>query len=279
MGVVGLILTHKLTVKLVLSLIGSCSNVLTHIYTLPTDFESLFSLRLIPSLVRFSAAQRPLVTVWLDGGILKRTMADIESPGGHADPKISPTDVSKTSHFVNGAQTNDAASSHPKGSMTTGLPWQGDGNTTPNVVNETPEKIIASITAAAADRELAHQVWMNSSERDDEVSDALNRMMDWVNKLVSVLTVTDMVGRSDLVCPKLHGVHISRNPVGLLPNIIYLHILIYCLTLRLLGVPTTNHLDSQGRTRDYFDGHTIEPGARSFEHGNARGGAQTRCIR
>jgi hypothetical protein len=276
--VVGLILTRKLSVKLILSLIGSLSNVLTHIYTLPTDFESLFSLRLIPMLVRFSAAQRPLITVWLEGDILKRTMADIESPGGHADPKISPTDVSETSHFINGAQTNDAASSHPKGSMTTGLPWQGDGNTTPNVINETPEKIIASIAAAAADRETAHQVWMNSSERDDEVRDALNRMMGWVDKLVSVITVTDMVGRSDLVCPNLACVHISRNSVGFLPNI-YRHILMYCLTLGLLDIPTTHHFDSQGRTRDHFDGHTIKPGARSFKYGNARGGPQTRCIR
>jgi hypothetical protein len=217
--------------------------------------------------------------IGLAGGILKRTMADIVSRGVHADPKISTPDILGTSHSVNGAQINDAAGSHPKSSMTTAPSLQPDGNTPLNVVNENSEKIETSIAAAAADLEIAHQVWMNSSERDDEVRVGMKCMMDWVHKLVSVITVTDMLRRFDLVALKLHAVYISRNSIGLLPNIIYLRILMYCSTLGSLGVLITHHFDSQGRTRDHFDGHTIKPSACAFEHGNARRSAQTRCIR
>jgi hypothetical protein len=138
-------------------------------------------------------------------------MADIGSPGGHTDTNIVPPNVSDISNPINGAQIGGAASSHQRGSMAAGPSSQGYDNISSNVVNESPRKSKTPIAAAAADRAIALQVWMNSAERDDDVRDALGRMMGWVEQLVSVVTVIGMPSRFDLVVLTLHAAATPRD--------------------------------------------------------------------
>ena len=124
-------------------------------------------------------------------------MADFES-GEPVVPQIPSSNVSKHSSFTNDGQIYDPTPSQPKDTSAMEPSSQGNNNSQSEMAKESPKKIKSPIAAAAADREIALRVWMASSDRNDDVRDALGRMLGWVEELVSTFYVLRVLSEFNL---------------------------------------------------------------------------------
>jgi len=125
-------------------------------------------------------------------------MADFES-GEPAVPQLSSSNELKHSGFTNDGRVYDPTLSQTQDTSTTEPSSQGNNHNQSEMAKESPKKIKSPIAAAAADREIALRVWMASSDRDDDVRDALGRMLGWVEELVGPFDILRVLSKFNVV--------------------------------------------------------------------------------
>lgn len=112
-------------------------------------------------------------------------MADFKSDE-HPVPQTTVPNTWKTSQTINEGEIDDYAPGHSDNAPRPIPSGQENNRSSSEREKQSPRKVKSPIAAAAADREIALRVWMASSDRDDDVRDALGRMLGWVEELVSI---------------------------------------------------------------------------------------------